>query len=416
MLLRLVTLPVRAHLWRPTHLRLIAADLLHGPAQPVADHDAHLRSAIEWLCLAQDVRRGQVDQGGVSAGWSFEDGWLPSYPETSGYIVETLVQAAIALERPELRLRAQAILDWELSIQNVDGSFPGHFGEPGSAPVVFNTGQIMHGMVTGFEVFGRDDCLEAAVKAGGWLARCQDDDGCWRRNVHNRCPHTYNTRAAWALLRAGEAAGDAMLRTAARRNMEWAVAQQTPSGWFASNAFVPNRAPFTHTIAYAIRGLLEGGAMLAEERFVSAALTAARALAAAQRPDGSLAGTFADGWRPAAGYCCLTGVAQMCINWLRLRRIVAEEELAAAAQRGIRYLKTTQRLVGRPEVAGAIAGSMPIWGGYSRFEYPNWAAKFFADALLMDRGFDGAVPAAGSTRPEAVEEVVCGRRPILDQR
>jgi hypothetical protein len=35
-------------------------------------------------------------------------------------------------------------------------------------------------------------------------------------------------------------------------------------------------------------------------------------------------------------------------------------------------------------VRGGIAGSAPIWGDYSRFEYPNWAAKFFADALMMD--------------------------------
>ena len=404
MIRRLLALPARARLWRPAHLGLIAADLLRGPVQPVADHHTHLRSAVEWLCLAQDVRRGQTDQGGVSAGWSFEDGWLPSYPETSGYIVETLIQAADALARPDLRVRARHILDWELSIQDQDGSFPGHFGERGSFPVVFNTGQIMHGLVTGFEVFGRDDCLEAAAKAGRWLARCQDDDGCWRRNVHNRCPHTYNTRAAWALLRTAEVAGDAALRNAARRNMEWALTQQNASGWFATNAFVPDRDPFTHTIAYAIRGLLEGGAVLREARFVAAALTAARALADAQRPDGSLAGTFADGWRPTAGYCCLTGVAQMGINWLRLRRITGAEDLAKPARRGIRYLKTTQRRRGRPEVAGAIAGSMPIWGGYSRFEYPNWAVKFFADALLMDLGFDGAVPLAEARRPEVVKE------------
>jgi hypothetical protein len=35
-------------------------------------------------------------------------------------------------------------------------------------------------------------------------------------------------------------------------------------------------------------------------------------------------------------------------------------------------------------VRGAIPGSAPIWGAYSRFEFPNWAAKFFADALIMD--------------------------------
>ena len=55
-------------------------------------------------------------------------------------------------------------------------------------------------------------------------------------------------------------------------------------------------------------------------------------------------------------------------------------------------LKTTQRL-DHADVAvrGGIAGSAPIWGDYSRFEYPNWAAKFFADALMMDMA-DIAVP------------------------
>ena len=55
------------------------------------------------------------------------------------------------------------------------------------------------------------------------------------------------------------------------------------------------------------------------------------------------------------------------------------------ARAGLAYLKTMQKLdVMDPVVRGGIAGSSPIWGDYSRFEYPNWAAKFFADALLMD--------------------------------
>ncbi len=63
-------------------------------------HAVHLSAAIDWLCRAQDVRDGQPDAGGVSAGWSFEDGWLPSYPETTGYIIETMLAAAQVLQRP----------------------------------------------------------------------------------------------------------------------------------------------------------------------------------------------------------------------------------------------------------------------------------------------------------------------------
>ncbi len=115
------------------------------------------------------------------------------------------------------------MIDWELSIQLPDGAFPGHFGEPGSQPVIFNTGQIMHGMVAGYTQLGRQECLEAAVRAGHWLAEQQDDDGCWRKFEHNDVPHVYNTRATWALLATGLLAGEARLVAAARRNLDWAL-------------------------------------------------------------------------------------------------------------------------------------------------------------------------------------------------
>ncbi len=34
---------------------------------------------------------------------------------------------------------------------------------------------------------------------------------------------------------------------------------------------------------------------------------------------------------------------------------------------------------------GGIKGSLPIYGRYAPLQYPNWATKFFADALLAKR-------------------------------
>ncbi|MGA7802182.1 MAG: prenyltransferase/squalene oxidase repeat-containing protein [Gammaproteobacteria bacterium] len=394
---KVIGAPARYRLWVPTHLGLIAADLLGTGRQSARSHGEHLRAAVEWLCRAQDVRIGCPDGGGVSAGWSFEDGWLPSYPETSGYIVETFLAAARILDRPPLRDRSQRILDWELAIQNADGSFPGHFGEASSRPVVFNTGQIMHGMVAGYLELGRADCLEAAVRAGRWLVQSQDADGCWRRNVHNGVPHTYNTRAAWALLRTAMLAGEPALQEAAEKNIGWALQQQSASGWFATNAFVPGRAPFTHTIAYAIRGILESGRLLGREQFVVAARKAAAALAQGQRADGWLAGTYDDGWRPAASYCCLTGLAQTAIIWQRLARLEDGNAMSGAAERALDYLKCNHRISGDGSpFDGGVAGSAPIWGRYSMFEYPNWAAKFLADALMMAMADVAVPPDAGN--------------------
>ena len=152
----LVRIPVRYRPWRLRHAGLVW-DSMRGLAGEPQPHAVHLAAAVDWLCRAQDVRNDQPDAGGVSAGWSFEDGWLPSYPETTGYIIETMLAAAKSLQRPELVERARRMIDWELSIQLPDGAFPGHFGEPGSRPVIFNTGQIMHGLIAGHTQLGRAD-------------------------------------------------------------------------------------------------------------------------------------------------------------------------------------------------------------------------------------------------------------------
>ena len=398
----LLAAPLRYRPWQPRHLRLILDDMRRPARQPEHDNRAHLQGAIYWLCRAQDVRAGLPDEGGVSAGWSFEDGWLPSYPETTGYIIETFLEAARLLQQPELERRARRMLDWELTLQRADGAFPGHFGDASRPPVIFNTGQIMHGLTAGYLQLGRRECLEAAVRAGWWLSRQQDSDGCFRRFEHNGVPHVYNTRAVWALAAVGVLCDEPKFLDAARRNLDWALTQQTASGWFAANAFIPGQSPFTHTIAYAIRGLLECGVLLAQQHYIDAAICAARGLAHAQRADGWLAGTYEDGWLPSADYACVTGVAQMSLNWGRLAQATGDGYWCLPARRALAYVKRTQRLDDPDDVVrGAIPGSASIWGDYSRFEFPNWAPKFFADALMIEMQ-QAAMPPVVALSREAV--------------
>jgi hypothetical protein len=71
--------------------------------------------------------------------------------------------------------------------------------------------------------------------------------------------------------------------------------------------------------------------------------------------------------------------------WLRLDQIAAETKYRDAARRLVRYLETTQDLEARdPGVRGGVAGSYPRSGEYGPFEFLNWAAKFFVDALLLE--------------------------------
>ena len=278
------------------------------------------------------------------------------------------------------------MIDWELTLQHADGAFPGHYGEPGSKPVIFNTGQIMHGLLAGHLRLHQPECLAAAVRAGIWLTEQQDADGCWRRSQHNDIPHTYDTRASWALLRVAAAAQEPRLRSAAIRQLRWAATQQDGDGWFDNNAFRSGAAPFTHTIAYAISGFLECGLLLADERCLAAGRKAALALANIQRSDGRLAGAYGRNWTPRAMYSCLVGIAQMAINWTVLALKCGEREYVDHARLAVEYLKRRHRVTARdPVIRGGLAGSYPIWGAYERFCYPAWAVKFLADAIMSIR-------------------------------
>ena len=105
-----------------------------------------------------------------------------------------------------------------------------------------------------------------------------------------------------------------------------------------------------------------------------------------------LPGTFDGQWYSLDKYTCLTGDAQLSLIWSKLYVATKQTKFLKAARRMNNYLKSVQNIkTDNLNIRGAIAGSWPIWGdilknrGYCRLAYPNWAAKFFIDALRHDQ-------------------------------
>ena len=97
----------------------------------------------------------------------------------------------------------------------------------------------------------------------------------------------------------------------------------------------------------------------------------------------SLLSTYGSGWQATSGSSCLTGDCQASRLWLRLFGLRRDSAYAEGAERAIAFVSRTQNLrSANSGVRGGIAGSAPIYGRYERFAYPNWAAKFYVDALL----------------------------------
>ena len=371
----------------PGHWPALWRDLGAGRAVALPD-ELHLQAALDWLCRAQDASTA----GGVSAGYFMGRGWAPPYPETTGYIIPTLIRGGAALGRPELLGRALELGDWEIELQLGSGAVRGgraRLDRP-AYPVVFNTGQVVFGWLALFRALGEERFLAAAARAADWLVTTQDADGKWSRHVYGGMPTVYHTRVAWALFETAADTGEERYGAAARAHIDWALAQSDEHGWSPAMALEAGAMPLTHTIAYSLRGwfesvpYLDARAAAAADRLVR---RVAAAMAAAIVPVGGRPATlpahFGPGWTPIAGSACLTGEAQMVGLWTRLYRRTGDPRFRRAARRLLLGLKAAQSLAsGHPGIHGALAGSRPVWGRYLRFAYPNWATKFLADALL----------------------------------
>ena len=371
------------------HLAIAFTDRLRRPSHSGrASVEQALAGAADWLCAAQDAGT----DGGVAAWFDLKrSSWKGAYPETTGYIIPTFFDYAEFVGRGEFRERALRMACWESAVQLPDGGVrAGTIDSTPVAPTVFNTGQVLFGWSRCLRETDDARWRRSLVAAGEWLLKAQDADGHWRRFASPfaaRQINSYNTRTAFGLARAGVLLGRADFIDCAHANVQVVLSQAHANGWLDHNCLDDDSRPLTHTIAYSIRGILEVGLITNDAGAVTAATRMAESVAAAQRGDGALPGRLDGSWRPAARWSCVTGNAQMAINWLRLaesgdRRFVAN---AAQANRFNRSVQDVQcKTAG---VRGGIKGSHPIDGGYMTYRYPNWAAKFFMDALMLEAGF-----------------------------
>lgn len=365
--------------------RLILKDKLGLGQTAPTDNRTHLNAAIAWLKHAQDV----TGNGGVAQTYLVRSRrWAPSYPETTGYIIPTFYRYAELTGDADARARARRMADWEIDIQHPSGGvLAGALGDS-DQPTIFNTGQVIFGWVRAFEEENDERYRQAAVRAADWMIDVMDDDGCWRKfgsPMTGKQINTYNTRSAWSLARVFDITNERRYLDAAIKNAEWALTQRNAKGWLAQNCLQDNNQPFTHTIAYAMRGLLEIGAVAQREDLIAASRTIGDAMLAALPDNGFHPGRFDENWQATVKWSCLTGDCQLGINWGRLYQLTGDDQYRQATSRILQFVKRTQNLEGQNrDTQGGIKGSYPVNGGYHPWQYPNWATKFYADALMMD--------------------------------
>lgn len=363
------------------------SDRLGWSMGPERALEEHLAAAVQWMLRAYQAN----GDGGVAHSYDIRLGrWHASYPETTGYIIPTLIDYDMLFSAPQARVAALRMADWEIDEQLPGGGVrAGTMAAEVVVPTIFNTGQVLFGWARAYTATGDDRYASALRRAADWLVDAQDADGCWRRFPSPFAPghleKAYNTRSAFGLVRAWEALGEPRWLQAANANAAWALSVAHANAFLPHNCLTDHPHPLTHTLAYSMRGLMEVGVATGDGRYVDHAARMADAIALQQRADGAVPGRFTADWQPAGRWSCLTGNSQLAINWWRLSRITGDKRHERHARAASRFNMRAQNLNQTdPRRAGAIKGSHPIDEDYMTWRYPNWAAKFFADAIMLE--------------------------------
>ena len=345
-------------------------------------------AAIQWLRRSIAVTGGRGSAHSYSPLW----GWARAYPETTGYLLPTLLHFADIKKDDSLRQLAYACADWLCKVQLPEGAFPaGLVGR--SEPSVFNTSQILFGLVKidkkilAEEYFlslfpNARDLHSSLEKSVRWLLNNLDGGGVWRKAAYvpGYVP-SYYTRAVWGVLTANRLLQWPELSDRMRQSLRYYATRFQEDGTVSDWGFRPGEPAFTHTLAYTLEGFIESALLLGEKEILNQVIRSAGILLRIRQEQGKTAGRYGSRWRGDYSFRCPAGNAQLSVLFYRLWQITGEESFRLGSYLFLREIIEFQRLGKNPNTYGGLPGSIPLWGPYLRFRYPNWGVKFFLDAM-----------------------------------
>lgn len=262
-----------------------------------------------------------------------------SYAEVTGYLIPTLLAW-------NEKARAEAYGKWLLTVQHDAG----HWGDPNlNEPYVFDTGQIVKGLLALHEETGAPEWAEASRRACDWIVSCIGADGrpcgpdaeAWGDEV----PLAVLLYSYSAVRQAGVSFGE----------RSWIEAVDRSLGWFKQQHDFIKFTHLSHFHAYILEALCDlGHPELARNGMVE--------VEKLQRPNGAVPGL------PTVSWVCSTGLFQYAIVWYKLGQI----------EKGDAAFRYATKLQNR---SGGWYGSYGWFPKYFKNAEISWAVKYFLDAL-----------------------------------
>ena len=374
------------------------------PYYPCTD-DVHVVNGLKWLYNVNKAvnKEGFPSKFSIGANW----GLGPSYPETTGYTISTLL--TLIRNKPikefDYGLIHQLVKDsnnYLLNCQLEGGSFTGghkgmkNFGQPS----IFNTGQILLGLADLYETAKNRKELFSYVElkdlsatlssAGQFLVDQLEDDGSYKtKYTYLKKTRAYYSRATYGLLRTGIVLDNKEFIKKAYDNFKWVATCCKFNGVITSWGFRDDLSVL-HTIAYTLRGQLEAANYFDDKSLLEGVLNGVDFLVEHTSADfeySSLIPSHFDDQGNHESCLCVTGLSQLAIVLKKIPESSRPQSYDVLFDSIIHNTKKFQlRGFSNDLLNGVMPASYPFNGMYQPNDMIEWGTKFFMDSGLISMG------------------------------
>lgn len=302
--------------------------------------------------------------------------WGPAYPETTGYLLPTLIKASQTLDVNQWQDLALSQIQYFEKIQLSHGAFPVNQNE--LAPNVFDTSQILLGMVKASRLSNTDVFKSLIEKSYFWLQSQINEEGQFLKyNLYEGYNPAYYSRIVWALL---EAEKYLEIQVSEKTLILFKSVLELFNNDFQvrDTAFYPEQDCYSHTLAYAIRGFIESTILLQMDNTKVRSIL--ESLTEHIFKNNSLAGKYDGAYLGDYKFICATGHCQVALLLMKHASLNSHPKLEQSI---VLLLKA---IINSPRKnlwnTGALPSSIPVFRDYQRLKYTNWTQKFFCDVLV----------------------------------
>tara|TARA_Y100000590_G_C15741843_1_gene1020560 strand:+ start:2001 stop:3410 length:1410 start_codon:yes stop_codon:yes gene_type:complete len=358
------------------------------------DNKYYIDKSLLWLF------RGLKKRNLISAAYNCRYGWLPGYPETNGYILETLINLLSKNYKfPKLEENTKKIYKNLVKLQNLkeghflsgyDGTDPTNFHGKKS-PSVFNTSQILIGLMNCYTHFKDKNLLKNIELSTKYISSCLDDKGYFIKGFSpgpKSKIRSYYVKNSSILLEASVLLNNQKIENLAKKSLEYYTNFLTKEYWVKDAGFFPDENPLTHNLAYYVEGYWKAYKLTQNNKYLEISLNIVNKVCNIfESNNGFLKASFSSDWKSNDNYCCVVGLAQFSNLALEIGFELNDYWLINSGMKMLDELKKIQYLktpIIFKNFYGALPASHPIYGTYSFMSLVNWSSKYYIDTLINE--------------------------------